>query len=258
VTPESPVEDYLDRLLVASPGGPREVRSLLAEAEAHLWDATAAGVARGLTQEEAQRQAVGRFGTVHSVAAAESRRQALPLTTLVRQIVLSALFLGGVGGVAVGVSGIITWLLGSLGGSTFIVNISSHTFLPPSDCARWLAGDPATHSCYQAALADWRGDVVLFRLVAGVLGLLALAAYFLMRRRRWFTTLPATVVDTIAVTLFSASGLFLLGLGVDWLVQHDNGAGQWLGAAPVALALALYFGLRLVGDIRHPREPRPV
>jgi hypothetical protein len=176
----------------------------------------------------------------------------LPLATLVRQIVTSAVFLGGVAGVAVGISGIITWIMASLGGSTFIVDISSHTYLAPSDCARWMANDPAAHTCYQAAVADWRWEIVAFRLAAGVAGLLALGIYFLVRRRRHFVRLPATVVDTIAVTLFSFSGVFLLGLGVDWLIQRDNGAGQWLGAAPVALALALYFGLRLVGDLRHP------
>lgn len=250
MTGDSPVEEYLDRLLAAAPGPPREVRALLAEAEAHLWDATSDGVARGLHQAEAQRQAVARFGTVRTVVAAEVRRQSLPLGTLVRQIVTSALFLGGIGGVAVGLSGVLTWILGWLGGSTFIVDISSHTYLAPSDCARWLAGDPSTHSCYQAALADWRWEIVAYRLAAGVVGLVALAAYFGLRRRRRFGNLPASVVDTIAVTLFGASGVFLLGLGVDWSIQHVNGAGQWLGAAPVALALALYFGLRLVGDLR--------
>jgi hypothetical protein len=252
MTGDSPVEDYLDRLLVATPGPPREVRSLLAEAEAHLRDATADGLAQGLTQEEAESQAVARFGTVRLVTAGESRRQSLPLGALVRQIVTSALWLGGIGGVAVGISGIIEWIMGSLGGSTFIVDISSHTYLAPSDCARWLAQDRAAHSCYQAALSDWSFEVVGFRLVVGVLGLMALAAYFLVRRRRHFGNLPASVVDTIAVTLFSGSGLFLFGLGVDWVAQGKNGAGQWLAAAPVALALAVYFGLRLLGELRRP------
>lgn len=46
------------------------------------------------------------------------------------------------------------------------------------------------------------------------------------------------------------SGAWTLGLGIDSLVIGTNGAGQRLGAAPVALALAGYYGLRLVGDVR--------
>ncbi|MDQ6947172.1 MAG: permease prefix domain 1-containing protein, partial [Actinomycetota bacterium] len=64
---------------------------MLAEAEAHLRDATAEGLARGLTQAEAERQAVARFGPVQSVATAEGRRQAVPFPALVRQFAASGL-----------------------------------------------------------------------------------------------------------------------------------------------------------------------
>jgi H+/Cl- antiporter ClcA len=117
-----------------------------------------------------------------------------------------------------------------------------------------LAQDPTAHSCYQAALSDWTAEVVGFRLVAGVLGGLALAGYFLIRhrwtRRQRFGTLPAAVIDTLAVTLFGLSGLWTLGLGVDWLAHRHNGAGQWLAAAPVALAVAGYYGIRVVAELR--------
>lgn len=258
---DSPVEAYLDHLLAAAPGTPREVRGLLAEAEAHLRDVTAEGVSHGLTVADAERRAVERFGTVRSVATAEADRVELPFAAVVRRIVASGLLLAAVGGIAVGISGVIVAIFGALGGSTFIVNISSRTHLAPSDCARWLAQNPSAHSCYQAALSDWHFEVIAFRLVAGALGLMSLATYFLVRRR-WsrrhtFGTLPAGVVDTIAVTVFGVSGLWLLGLGVDWLVVGTNGAGQWLSAAPVALLLAGIYGVRLLVDIRRsPAGPR--
>jgi hypothetical protein len=165
--------------------------------------------------------------------------------------VASGLLLGGIGGVAVGISGLLTALLAAVGGSTFIVDISHSTRLAPADCARWLSQNPGAHSCYQAALSDWAAEIVGFRLVAGVAGVIALAAYFIVRRRR-FGTLPATVVDTIAVVLFGAAGAWTLGLGVDWLLVGTNGAGQWLGAAPVALAMAAVYGSRLLRDLRRP------
>ena len=247
---DSPVDDYLDRLLVAAPGPPRQVRALLAEAETHLRDATDDGVGRGLERSEAERQAVARFGTVRIVADAEARRQELPFGTLVRQIITSALLLGGIAGVAVGASGVVVAAMELVGSKTFIVNISSHTYLARSDCARWLAGYPGVHSCYQAALNDWASDTIMFRLFAGVLGVMALAAYLLLRRRRRFGDLPASVVDTIAVTVYGLAGLWSLGLGVDLLIQQENGAGGRLAVAPFALALALYYGLRLMADVR--------
>ena len=56
--PADAVEDYLDRLLVTLSGSPRQVRYTLAEVEAHLHDAVAEGMAAGLTEPEAQAQAV--------------------------------------------------------------------------------------------------------------------------------------------------------------------------------------------------------
>jgi hypothetical protein len=207
---------------------------------------------------EAERRAVARFGTVRSVAAAEARRSSIPCAALVRQVGVSGLLLGGIGGIAVGVSGVITALLGALGGSTFIVDISPSTHLAPSDCARWLANDPGAHSCYQAALSDWASEIVGFRLVAGAAGLVAVGAFLLVRRRgtrsQRFETLPAAVIDTIATTLFGLAGAWTLGLGIDWLVVGRNGAGQWLGAAPAALALGGYYGFRLLRDL----QPAPV
>ena len=45
--PGDAVEDYLDRLLVALNGSPRQVRHNLAEVEAHLHDAVAEGMGAG-------------------------------------------------------------------------------------------------------------------------------------------------------------------------------------------------------------------
>jgi hypothetical protein len=40
-------------------------------------------------------------------------------------------------------------------------------------------------------------------------------------------------------------------MGVDAVaIQSGRGSGQWFSAAPVALAGAVYFGLRLVRELR--------
>jgi hypothetical protein len=256
-----PIEEYLDALLVASAGAePRQSRYLLAEVDAHLHDAAAEAVAAGRGVEEAERDAVRRFGPVTDVARQEAARQSLPIRALWRPIVGSALLLGGLAGAALGLSAVITAVMGSVGGSTFIVNITSHTYLAPSDCARWLSQNPSAHTCYRAALDDWAFEAVAYRAVLGLAGL-GMLAVLLLLRRRWRTggfglELPRPFVDAIGCTVFTAVSVWLVGVGVDALiVSGGHGAGQGLGTAPPMLALALVFGLRLVQDLRNGPMP---
>jgi hypothetical protein len=255
------VEDYLDQLLVKLvPGAPREIRRLMAEAEAHLRDATEEAVARGLTVAEAEQEAVRRFGPAAELAAKERQRRSTPLVMLARQCLTSGLFLGAVGGIAVGVSGLVAGVLRAVGGPRFIVDVAPARTLSASDCARWLAISPAAHSCQQAAVWDWANETVFYRLGVGLLGLVAMTV-FVGLRRRWHRTnhwamLPSTVVDTVAVTLFGLSGVWLLGLGVDAVViESGHGAGQWLSAAPVAIVMGGGFALRLLRTLRQAPHP---
>jgi hypothetical protein len=255
---DSPIEAYLDQLLAAClPGRLREARHLVVETEAHLRDAAAEAESRGLSAYNAEEEAVARFGSPADLAAAERRVQTTSLGQLVRQCVSSGLLLGSIGGLAVGVSGIVAALMETAGGQHFLVDPPSGAALSAANCARWLAASPRGSTCAQAGLADWAHDTVLFRMFAGVVGILALAAFFGVRR--WWsrsgglTGLPAIVVETAAVVAFGAAGVWLAGLGIDSVaVSSGHGAGQWLSAAPVALALAVVFGLRLMRDLRGP------
>jgi hypothetical protein len=261
-TPDaSPVEDHLDALLVALDGPPRQVRAQLAEAEAHLWDATAEGVAEGLDRVEAERRAVARFGPVSLVAEGEAARGAVSLSELAHQSVSSGLGLAAIGGIAIGISAVITWVMGAVWGDRFVATDPGPSALTASNCARWLAGTHAL-TCRQAAIGDWAHDTVLVRAAAGVVGLAALAGWFAWRR--WTTArrgrpaaLAPWLVDALAAAAFGVATVWLVSLGVDaFNVDAGHGAGQWLGAAPVALVLAVVFGLRLLGHLRRPDQPR--
>ncbi|HVB42275.1 MAG TPA: permease prefix domain 1-containing protein [Streptosporangiaceae bacterium] len=78
-----PVEEYLDRIPLTAPGTPRQVRRSLAELEAHLRDAVAAGMAGGLGEHEAQVAAVQRMGPVRG-ATGRSPFFARPTVALAR------------------------------------------------------------------------------------------------------------------------------------------------------------------------------
>jgi hypothetical protein len=252
----SPIEQYLDELVTALPRRrPRQLRHLLAETEAHLRDDAEAAMAEGLSAEEAEALAVSRFGPARELAAAEDARMATPLPVVARQVATTALFLAGVAGIAIGVSGALAALIRAVAGTRVLVDVAPGQALSAGDCARWLAADPGAHTCRNAAVADWAAETEIYRLAAGVLGLLCVLAYVGLRRRaagsgRW-PVLPATVTNTIALTAFGAAGLWTLGLGLDAItVSSGHGSGQWLSAAPVALVAAAVFGLRLLGNLR--------
>ena len=252
------IEEFLDRLFVACRGAPpRAARHLLAEAEAHLCDLASQARQEGAAPDEAERTALARFGSAEALARADAASQVVPVTVLWRPLVATALLLGGLGGLAMGLSALITAIMGAVAGSTFIVNITHHTYLAPSDCARWLAQNHATHSCYQAALDDRSSEVVTYRAVLGILGVAALVLYRHLRHR-WSTRgvifyLPRPPVDAVAFVAFAGTGIWLTGLGIDQIiVASGSGAGQGLGTAPGLLVIGAVFGWRLLNDLRQP------
>jgi hypothetical protein len=65
-----PVEEYLRQLRASLRTRPEETSRILAEAEDHLCESMAAGLAAGLTETEAAEAAISSFGTVRAVARA--------------------------------------------------------------------------------------------------------------------------------------------------------------------------------------------
>jgi hypothetical protein len=256
--PSEPIEDYLDQLLLQLSGTPRQVRLTLAEAEAHLYDALAAELAGGRSQAEAEAVALVRFGPVRTLTG-RGVRAGRPAAALVRRTVLAGSLVGGVALVAVGVAGAIAWLFARIGGARFVTApfpLGSYTH---ADCARWLAGDTATHSCVTAMLADHVGDIVLQSSAAGVAGV-GLLATFGWLRRRWhdrgtLTALPIGSAEAAGAALAGIVTAGTLALGIDAeLVQAGQGAGQLFSLAIAAAGAAAYFSVRLYLAVR----PRPV
>ncbi len=250
------IEQYLDELVAQlAPLGPRRLRQVLAETEAHLRDAVAEAVAGGMDERDAHAQAIARFGPVDALVAAEYQSKAGSALTVGRQAVSSLWLLGAIAGVAVGVSGLAAALVPLVFGRTFLIDVAPNTVLTATDCARWLAGDPTAGSCRDAAIADWADEVVGYRVAVGVLGVLALIAYRLLRRRGWLADgLPRAVSDTVAVTGFAVGALLTLVLGWNAVATAGgHGSGQWFSATIVALTAAMIFTLRLVSDLRQTR-----
>lgn len=89
-SPDDLIEQYLDELVAQlMPLGPRRLRQVLAETEAHLWDAVAEAVEGGMNELDAQRRAITRFGPVDALVAAEYRSTSTSALTVLRQTVSS-------------------------------------------------------------------------------------------------------------------------------------------------------------------------
>jgi hypothetical protein len=251
--PGDAVEDYLDRLLVTLSGSPRQVRHTLAEVEAHLRDAVDEGIAAGLAEPEAQAQAVRRMGPVTGVTG-HRPGPARPSLALARRLALTAALIGGAGLLAIGGAGLVARALRAAKGDAFLTAPWPQASYTRADCARWLAGDPGTRSCVTAMLADHAGDFLLQATAAGLLGLLALAGYFVLRQR-WrdratLTALPAGTAEALGTALAAVAAVACFGTAFDTeMTQRGIGAGEpWslgVAAAVAAAAFAVALGRTL-------------
>lgn len=237
------IDRYLDRLLLELRGSAADVRRVLAEVEEHLNDATREGVADGLAEDEARRAAIARFGSPRTVA----RRfggAAVPHADLVRALAWAMVLFGAVGLVAIGVSGTISELLGRLFGASFVSGDLPWVRYTPGRCAELRSYFPG-RGCLDAAVQDHWGEVVVFRVAAGVLGLLVLGGYALVRRRARASAavLRPGVVPVAGVTAYGLAALVLAGEGANAVLLGGvhGGSGQWWSAAVVALAVALAY-----------------
>jgi hypothetical protein len=243
---DDPIEAYLDQLLVALSGSPRDIRRTLAEAELHLIDSAAELEASGLSCEQSRAEAVRRMGPAE--AAADPARVTLHLTpALRRRVALSLILIGGVGGLAIGLAGVLGLIVREIWGPAAIANAFPADSYTATDCDHWQAAEPAAHNCLEVMTALHASHYLLDTLTCGVLGLLAIVLY---RRLRRSWSMPGRIgelfdlerlVGAAAAAVVAAVFIFR---GVHTaLVTHDNGVGQPFCLAAASSLAFLYFVL---------------
>lgn len=244
------IDDYLDALQVRLRGTPRQIRRTLREAEDHLHDATAAGIARGLDPVEAERQAVAEFGAAPDIA----RRCNASTAHLIRSLLGQAAALVGVGLVAIGISGVIAQIMVAAGGRTFTFGDRAGLTYSAPDCAHWLSLHPHAATCAQAALAENISDGLLQRFMAGIAGIVLLAVLLVLSRRGGsspWTLMTRPLAAIVGATAFGAATVGLVALGGNAIrVADGHGAGRWFSAAGVALVAAVFFGMTALRRLR--------
>jgi hypothetical protein len=243
----SPIEDYLDQLYTSLRTTPRQARRIIAEAEDHLHEATAAGIEAGLTEADAQEAAISSFGSVRAVVRAHARR--VPPLAVFGELIMSAWRLATIAVLAVAGSGLVALVMNQFLGPGFVGGHPSGAGRAPAGaCAHWLSLWPQARDCGQAAMLETSSDTVDLRLLALLPGLLMLGAYLLARRyqrqRDWRTDLlPDAFVPTAAACLFGGltAGLAFLAVAAPPTATQAGGPGSFLSAAAVTLLITIAF-----------------
>lgn len=221
----APIEDCLDELLRRTRADPRTTRRLLDEANDHLCAAAAELEAAGMPRVVAEREAVRRFGPTANLTRGTWRRS---FRALVGETLRAAILLGGLGLVAIGLSGGVVAVMNALFGSS-------------------LVGGATVLGTGGSSVTETAQDAVVLRVLTGVVGLLVLAGYALVRRHTHpAAVLPAGLVDVLGAAAFAATTVALAGASVDQAVVGGggHGVGFFLSGAIVALTAAVVFCAR--------------
>ena len=253
-----PVERYLAQLRDSL--RTHEAELIMAEAEDHLRETVAAGLAAGLTEREAQEAAISAFGSVTAVVRAHEERPGNPVKgrtagAMLMDLFLSRWKLAGIGLTAIGVSGLVVAVMNATLGRAFTGQPPAGVTFPKATCAYWMSAWPDAHSCAQAAMLEASSDSVVLRGGAGVVGVALLATYCLLRydqRQRGYGpgSLLAGYFPVLAACVFGAGAL---GLAAAQLTGFTVtfGPGTYLSGALAAAVVAVCYGFRARPVIRH-------
>ncbi len=254
------IEQYLSELRASLELAPADAGLVVAEAEDHLRETVACGLATGMTEHEAQLAAISAFGSVPAVVGAHAARPADFIrgrtpAAILGDLVLAGWRLAGTGLVAIGISGLVVAVMNHVLGRAFTGQAPAGVSFHRADCAYWMSLWPGARTCAMAHTLEASSDAVVLRAGAGVIGVALLVAYGLVRylqRRRgrgpvvvlagYFPLLAAGVFGTGALGLALAQ---LTGFAI------NQGPGTYLSGALVAAAAAAWYGRQARPAIQH-------
>ena len=256
------IEEYLSDLRASLELAPEEAELVVAEAEDHLRETAACGLATGMTEHEAQQAAISAFGSIGAVVHAHASRPAGFIrgrtpAAILGDLVLAGWKLAGTGLIAVGVSGLVVSLMNIVFGRAFTGQAPAGVSFQKADCAYWMGLWPGARTCAAAHMLEASSDAVVLRVGAGVMGAALLVAYGIVRhvqrrRGRGPVVVLAGYFPLLAVGVFG-TGAFGLALAQLTGLTITEGPGSYLSGVIVAAAAAAWYGRKARPAIRHLR-----
>jgi hypothetical protein len=231
---EERIEAYLDDLLLALRGHPRQARRVLSEVESHIRDSVEAGLAAGLDEIRAVEEALDRFGPPRSAARGLSALAAYRI--LFRQLAEAALLVAGMLCLTAGAAAVPAAILG-------------------------LAGHPNLVTGDQRGVSvDHLQDVIRAHLASGWIGFLLLAAWWVVYvyRRGRPAVLPTGFALTVSGTVLAVLAAFFLAIGIDNSASGLDSTAGVIGSGDLAvtgatmLAAAAFCGVVLARQVARP------
>jgi hypothetical protein len=258
--PRDLIEEYLTELRARLQLAPAQAGLVVAEAEDHLRETAAFGLTAGMTEEEAQQAAISAFGSVSAVVRAHVSRpvdfvRGRTPAAVLGDLVLAGWRLAGTGLVAVGVSGLVVAVMNIVFGRAFTGQAPANASFEKPDCVYWMALQPGARTCAAAHMLEASSDAVILRAGAGLIGVVLLAAYGVVRylQRRHGRGPVVVLAGYFPLLAAGAFGAGALGLALDQLTgfRVDQGPGTYLSGAIVATAAAAWYGCKARPAIRH-------
>jgi hypothetical protein len=254
------IGEYLSDLRASLELAPAEAELVVAEAEDHLRETAACGLATGMTEQEAQQAAISAFGSVTAVVRAHASRPAGFIrgrtpAAILGDLILAGWKLAGAGLIAVGISAMVVQVMNLAFGRAFTGQAPAGVSFGKSDCAYWMSLWPGARTCATAHMLEASSDAIVLRAGAGVIGVALLLSYGVIRhlqRRRGRR--PAVVLAGYFPLLASAVfGAGAAGLALAQLTgfQVTQGPGTYLSGAIVAAVAAVWYGRKARPAIRH-------
>ncbi|HKD88315.1 MAG TPA: hypothetical protein VKB62_07275 [Streptosporangiaceae bacterium] len=254
------IGEYLSELRARLELAPEEAELVVAEAEDHLRETAACGLATGMTEHEAQLAAISAFGSVTAVVRAHASRPAGFIrgrtpAAILGDLILAGWKLAGTGLIAVGVSGLVVLAMNLGVGRAFTGQAPVGVSFQKADCAYWMSLWQGAHSCGTAHMLEASSDEVVLRLAAGVMGVALLVSYSIVRyvqRRcgRGPVVVLAGYFPLLAAGVFSL-GAFGLALAQLTGFTITEGPGAYLSGSIVAAVAAAWHGRHASAAIQH-------
>ena len=223
----------------------RDADLVLAEAEDHLRESVAAGLAIGMSEREAQEAAISAFGSVRAVVRAHHMRSGQVAAALI----MAGLKLGWIGMFSISASGFVALAMNRLFGRSFVGGAPAGTRFAAAQCQYWLSIWHGVHSCAQAAMLESSSDAVSLRVIGGGLGGMVLLGAYLLALLYWrrgrVQVLPSGFFPLAAAAVFTVGALALVACTfTGGPLGAPAGPGAYLSGALVALGMAAGFAVR--------------